>query len=128
MNEQDPETTNTEFRKVQLSDLDAVINIYQSITKTLAADKTIVNFGLPLNVAIQNNELVGFAAAWIDETDKVKLRSYFTETFDHSAIESRLEEQAKSILYATFENIEEDHSSLKDSIDQLTGWLNNYSV
>ena len=124
MNIQDPKTTRIEFRKVYLSDLKAVISIYQKKTKASIAMELTSDFGLPLSVAVDNNEVIGVAFASINELGKVVLNAQVLSTFETVHIENTLEAAAENILYATFENINKDHTPLKNSIQQLVGWLN----
>lgn len=124
MNAQDSKTTTIEFRKVYLSDLKAVINIYQKINMEPIAKELTSDFGLPLSVAIDNNEVVGVAFASINELGKVVLNAQVVKRFEDAAIGNRLESQAENILHSTFENIRKDHTPLKNSIQQLVSWLN----
>lgn len=124
MNAQDSKTTTIEFRKVYLSDLKAVINIYQKINMEPIAKELTSDFGLPLSVAIDNNEVIGVAFASINELGKVVLNAQVVKRFEDAAIGNRLESQAENILHSTFENIRKDHTPLKNSIQQLVSWLN----
>lgn len=124
MNIQDPKTTTIEFRKVYLSDLKAVISIYQKKTKAPIAMELTSEFGLPLSVAVENNEVIGVAFASINDLGKVVLNAQVVPTFETAYIGNKLETEAAHILYSTFENIKKDHTPLKNSILQLVGWLN----
>lgn len=124
MNTQDAKTTTVEFRKVYLSDLKAVINIYQKISMEPIAKELTSDFGLPLSVAIDNDEVIGVAFASINESGKVVLNAQVVKRFEDDAIGNSLEAQAENILYSTFENIRTDHTPLKNSIQQLVSWLN----
>lgn len=124
MNAQDSKTTTIEFRKVYLSDLKAVINIYQKINMERTAKELTSDFGLPLSVAIDNNEVIGVAFASINELGKVVLNAQVVKRVEDAAIGNRLESQAENILHSTFENIRKDHTPLKNSIQQLVSWLN----
>lgn len=123
MNIEELNTTNIEFRKVYLSDLNAVLRIYKKEDKKLTA-----HFGLPLSVATENNEIIGFASASLNELNEMQLNAHCIKVSADSAIINRLKEQAKNVLHSTFENIENDRSQLKISIQQLVGWLNKCSV
>lgn len=116
------------FRKVYLSDLSSLIKIYKKTNRTMADQQLTVHFGLPLSVATSDNEIIGFASAAINESDEMKLSSYGVKVLEDPYIGNRLEEQAESILHSTFENMGEDYSPLKHSINQLVGWLNKCSV
>ncbi|TCC88467.1 hypothetical protein FBD94_17720 [Pedobacter hiemivivus] len=122
MNEQSHKTRGVEFRKVYLSDLSAVMRLHQlsqgSITK-LTAD-----FGLPLSIAINGNEIIGYGFAAINQLGEVTLNSHCKVVEDLS-IGYTLEEQAKKTLHSTFENVGEDNAKFKSSVLRLVDWLNN---
>lgn len=124
MNEREARITNIEFRKVYLSDLNSIINIYRKTDHIAVTKPLTIHFGLPLSVAVQQDEIIGFAAAVLDEHGQTKLNSYGINVLGDQSIGSELEEQAANILQATFEHIREDHSPLEHAIYQLTGWLN----
>lgn len=129
MKEQNHKNKQLEFRKVYLSDMRSVINIYQKTNQNSShhdqtkQDKTIrltTDFGLPLSVASNENEVVGFAAVHINQLGEI----IWNSSSDDLNIEHELIEQAKRTLYDTFENVQEDHSKLKISIEKLVDWLN----
>lgn len=124
MKAQDPKNTNIEFRKVYLSDLNVVIRIHQKMTNEPLTNQLTGDFGFPLSIAIDKNEVVGFAFASINELDEVVLNSHFVKEFDDVSIVNKLEGKAASILHSTFEQLKEDRMPLKNAIQQLIGWLN----
>ncbi|SHE52115.1 hypothetical protein [Pedobacter caeni] len=129
MKEQNDKNKQLEFRKVYLSDMRSVINMYQKTNQDSSThdqtkkDKTIrltTDFGLPLSVASKENEVVGFAAVHINASGEL----IWDSSADDLNIEHQLIEQAKITLYDTFENVQKDHSKLKISIEKLVDWLN----
>lgn len=124
MNIQDPKTTTIKFRKVYLSDLKAVISIYHKKIAAPIAMELTSDFGLPLSVAVENNEVIGVAFASINEQGKVVLNAQVVSAFETAYVGNTLEAEAENILYSTFENVKKDHTPLKNSIQQLVGWLN----
>lgn len=124
MKDQDPKITNIKFQKVYLSDLNAVIRIYQKMSKEPVTKQLTGHFGFPLSIAIDNNEVIGFAFASVNEMEQVVLNSHYIKEIDDLSIINKLEAKAESVLYATFEHLKEDHTPLKNSIQQLVEWLN----
>lgn len=128
MNEQDLKITNIDFRKPQLTDLNAIINIYKKQNKQTDTSKLTTHFGLPLIIATKNNEIISYAAASINELEQIKLNLYFAKHADNLLIGTKLEEQAERTLHSTYKNIGKDYNGLKKSINQLVVWLNKCSV
>ncbi|MNK20194.1 hypothetical protein D3C87_384290 [compost metagenome] len=122
MKEQNHKTNGIEFRKVYLSDLGAVMRLYQLSQQNTA--KLTADFGLPLSVASNGNEIVGYGFAAVNQLGEVTVKSHFKGAEDLS-MGCTLEEQAKKTLHSTFENAEEDHAKLKHVIQRLVDWLNN---
>lgn len=124
MNEREHIMTDIEFRKVYLSDLNSLINIYRKTNPAQPTKPLTIHFGLPLNVAVQQREIIGFAAAAINEKGETEVLAYSLNPFEQSDIGSRLEKQAENILHETFENVTDEKKTLKNAIGQLVGWLN----
>lgn len=132
MNEQNHRDTNLEFRKVYLSDMRSVINLYQKTETSifngqLPTDEAInltADFGLPLSIVSEDKEVIGFAFAAINEQNEVVLNSRGLQQPDPSKIGNELIEQAKRTLYATFGDLQDDNTKLKNSIHKLVDWLN----
>jgi hypothetical protein len=115
-------TRNVEFRKVYLSDLNAVMRLYQLSQQT--GTKLTADFGLPLSIASDGNEVIGYGFAAINQLGEVTLNSHCKVVEDLS-IGHTLEEQAKKTLHSTFENVGEDNAKFKHSVLRLVDWLNN---
>lgn len=133
MKEHNHNSTNLEFRKVYLSDMRSVINLYQKTTERsvnnqqLPQDQTIkltADFGLPLSIVSDHKEVIGFAFATINEQDEVVLNSRGLQQDIPSAIGDELIEAAKRTLDATFGDLQENNTKLKHSIYKLVDWLN----
>lgn len=132
MNEQNHRDTNLEFRKVYLSDMRSVINLYQKTETSvfndqLPPDQAInltADFGLPLSIVSEDKEVIGFAFAAINEQNEVVLSSRGLQKPEPSKIGNELIEQAKRTLYATFGDLQDDNTKLKNSIHKLVDWLN----
>lgn len=122
MNEQNHRDTNLEFRKVYLSDMRSVINLYQ--LPQGKAIKLTADFGLPLSIVSEDNKVIGFAFASINELGEVVLNSRGVQQPDPSNIGHELIEAAKKTLYATFGDLQEDNTKLRNSIHKLVDWLN----
>lgn len=132
MNEQNHRDTNLEFRKVYLSDMRSVINLYQKTETSIFNDQLrpdqainlTADFGLPLSIVSEDKEVIGFAFAAINEQNEVVLNSRGLQQPDPSNIGNELIERAKRTLYATFGDLKDDNTKLKNSIHKLVDWLN----
>lgn len=111
----------------------SVINLYQKTTEhsiynhQLPQDQTIkltADFGLPLSIVSDDKEVIGFAFAIINEQDEVVLNSRGLQQHVPSNIGDELIEEAKRTLYATFGDLQENNTKLKNSIHRLVDWLN----
>lgn len=112
-----------EFRKVYLSDLKTLISIYQHTNERLAACELTAHFGFPLNIATQQNKIIGFAFASITESEETMIGAHCLNATDADLADA-LKAEAEKTLYATFEGIGQDSTPLKNSIAQLLSWLN----
>ena len=124
----------TNYRKVYLSDLREVMNIYHD-NKTDASPekhefqvkKLTEQFGLPLSVAESSNELIGFASAKLNDLEEVEIAFYYKNGVSQSEIQPFLEQQAKSTFNSTFNSGPEAGKKLKQSSQRLVEWLNKCS-
>ncbi|WP_316748770.1 hypothetical protein [Pedobacter gandavensis] len=126
MKDQDPKNTNIEYRKVYLSDLNALIRIYNDKQNQPSAPQLTAHFGLPLTVAIDNKVVIGFAFASFNDLDELMLGCHCVN--DDVAIGDTLKLKAEKTLHTTFSGLSENHSPLKNSIDHLLSWLNTCTV
>ncbi|WP_316838610.1 hypothetical protein [Pedobacter gandavensis] len=128
MKEQDPKCNHIEFRKVYLSDLNALIRLYknQGQNQQSAVHQLTANFGLPLSVALNNKEVIGFAFASFNELDELMLSTHTLSSRD-AFIDQKLKAEAEITLHTTFTGLKQDHTPLKIAIEQLVSWLNTCS-
>lgn len=118
-------------RQVYLSDLKAVLAIYQDIKQdtevvkqSFTEEKLTEQFGLPLAVAEYKKELVGFASAKLDESEKIEIAFYYKKEMGQTDIQPLLEQQAISNFNSTFDKDEEAVEQLKQASQTLVTWLN----
>lgn len=109
----------TNYRKVYLSDLRAVLNIYQE-----KGEKLTTHFGLPLAIAEHSNDVIGFASAKLNELEEVEFAFYYKNDVGHSEIQPMLEKWTRSTFNTTFAHSPEGGQKLKQASQRLTEWLN----
>jgi len=122
MNRPEKISNETNYRKVYLSDLRKVMNIYQENRTDI--EKLTEQFGLPLAIAESSNELIGYAAAKLNELEEVEFASYYKNGVSQSEIQPFLEQQARNTFNSTFNNGPEAGKMLKQSSQKLVKWLN----
>lgn len=115
---------NLSFRAVTISDLNAIIGLYQqqntSITETNSAFNH--HFGLPLYVAELNNKIVGYSYATIQSEDYC-LKTYIDTNFSNHPIGENLMLESEAFFKNEWQNTSNRNLTL--AIDQLVNWLNN---
>lgn len=82
---------------IYVSDLTEVILIYKkaiSQESILLTDELV----LPLVLAKANNGMIGFASAYLNPENKLKIKSFFKPGFEKQEIKQLLENQAKNYL------------------------------
>lgn len=126
MNVEAPHNASIKFRDIHFSDLNSVISIYKKKTQESVTDRLTVSFGLPSSIATENNKIIGFASASLNETDEIKVEAYSMKTVGGLYVENMLKQHAEKALHSRFGNFEKDNISLKSSIHQLVVWLNKY--
>lgn len=121
-------------RQVYLSDLRAVLAIYQDnkqetevVKHSFATEKLTEHFGLPLAVAEYKKELVGFASAKLAESEEIEIAFYFKKKVGQINIQPLLEQQAISNFNSTFDKEEKALEQLKQASQSLVTWLNKCS-
>jgi hypothetical protein len=134
MNRPEKISHETNYRKVYLSDLRNILNIYHdNRTDTppekhqFQVEKLTEQFGLPLAIAESNNELIGFAAARLNELEEIEFAAYYKNGVSQSEIQPFLEQQARTTFNSTFNNGPEAGKKLKQSSQRLVEWLNKCS-
>ncbi|WP_316823116.1 hypothetical protein [Pedobacter gandavensis] len=125
MKEQETNYSQIQFRKVYLSDLNALIRLYknQGQNQQPTVHQLTENFGLPLSIALNGEEIIGFAFASINQLDELMLSTHTLSVAD-AFIDQKLKSQAEVTLHTTFTGLKQDHTPLKIAIEQLVSWLN----
>ncbi len=116
-----------EFGNVYISELSKVVNIYKNATTKNSPEnnnKLSSHFGLPLIIAINDNQPIGFASATLSLSGEIEMNCFFSENVDETEVENQLKEKAFRNFYRTYDNSETGKQQLKASIDRLVYWLN----
>jgi hypothetical protein len=121
----------TKYRKVYLSDLSVVLDIYkknqESNVKEAYAfqiEKLTAQFGLPLAIAECNNELIGFTSAKMNAQEEIEFISYYKNGIGQSEMHSDLEQLARNTFNSTFNNGPGAEKRLSNAAHRLIDWLN----
>lgn len=120
-------TDEVTYRKVYLSDLKAVLDIYQETKSNDPSEKLTMQFGLPLAIAEHSNELIGFASAQCNELEEVEITSYYKNGIGQSNTQPFLEELAKSTVNSSFDIGPQAVKKIKNATERLVRWLNHCS-
>ncbi len=120
MKAQNPASGIISFRKIYLSDLNTIVDIYKNVRNEIPSAELTTEFGLPLGVAVQNKEIIGFVSATVKEPDELKLITHASNGSMQLPVRETLEAQATQILQTDFENT----CQIKRAVDRLTDWLN----
>jgi len=113
------------YKNILVSDIITVQNIYmldQGVHSGAEPYKLQANFGVPLVMAEQDKNSIGFASAAIDAFGSLQINCYFVRNIDPTIIQSTLSQAAVERMASTFEN---DLDKLKRAIDKLVYWLNS---
>ncbi|WP_300663039.1 hypothetical protein [Fluviicola sp.] len=116
-----------QFDNVYISELNKIVHIYKNTTSQISSgknNKLSSDFGLPLTIAVNDNQLIGFASATLNLSGEVEMNCFFSEKSDETEVESQLKEQAYRNFYKTYDNSETGKKQLKASIERLVYWLN----
>lgn len=117
-------SSDTNYRKVYLSDLKQVLNIYKHNEIHQVPDQLTAQFGLPLVIAELNNELIGFASAKMNDLKEVEFISYYRDGVSQTEIQPTLEKLARNMFKSTFNNLPKPEKKLEYAAQRLTEWLN----
>jgi|GEM_PF-3518770 len=124
-------SNDTNYRKVYLSDLSAVLDIYKGTqTQTLDGEhpalieKLTTQFGLPLAIAECGNELIGFTSAKMNDLEEIEFTSYYKYGIGQTQIQPNLEQMAINTFNSTFNNGTGAGKKLKYAAQRLAEWLN----
>lgn len=112
------------FRAVTISDLNAIIGLYQQQNTSFTESNSLFNhhFGLPLYVAELNNKIVGYSYATIQSEDYC-LKTHIDTTFSNHSIDESLIQESETFFKNEWQNA--SNKNLTIAIDQLVNWLNN---
>lgn len=116
---------NLSFRAVTITDLNAIISLYQQQNTSFTESNLQFNhqFGLPLYVAEWDNEIVGYSYVATTNSDDYCLKTTINTTFSNYPINEHLILESEIFFESEWQN--DSHKKLKIAIDQLVNWLNN---
>lgn len=119
------------YRKVYLSDLSAVLEIYKRSQKNTVneeypfqLEKLTAQFGLPIAIAECGDELIGFTSVKTNGPEEIQFTSYYKNGADQSEIHPDLEQLARNTFHSTFNNGPGAGKRLMDASHRLINWLN----
>ncbi len=116
-----------QFGNVYISELSKVVSIYKNAMTKISPEnnnKLSSHFGLPLMIAINDNQPIGFASATLSVSGEIEMNCFFSEETAEAEVENQLKEKAYRNFYRTYDNSETGKQQLKASIDRLVYWLN----
>ncbi len=116
---------NLNFRAVTITDLNAIISLYQQQNTSFTESNLQFNhhFGLPLYVVEWDNEIVGYSYVATTNSDDYCLKTTINTTFSNYPINEHLILESEIFFESEWQN--DSHKKLKIAIDQLVNWLNN---
>jgi len=116
---------NLSFRAVTLSDLNAIVKLYQQQQTTVSTDNSPLtnHFGLPLYVAECNNQIIGYSYAATNQPNDYCLKTHIDTNFSKSPINESLMLESEVFFKNEWQNA--SNRNLTVAIDQLVNWLNN---
>jgi len=114
-----------------LSELRTVVSLYKKLQeksdfqgKDARINILTAEFGLPLAVIMQAKEVIGYASAIINHSNKVEMTCFFLSEFHQVELKEALEVKAKRNYIQTFGDDDHSISKLKLAIERLIDWLN----
>lgn len=116
-----------QFGNVYISELSKVVNIYKNATTNISTqnnNKLSSHFGLPLIIAMNEDQLIGFASATLGLSGEIEMNCFFSEESGETEVENQMKEKAYRNFYRTYDNSETGKQQLKASVDRLVYWLN----
>lgn len=125
MQTQEHTTIAVDFRSVYLSDLNKLVKIYKKIDKQPTSCFIEPSFGLPLIVATQHNEIIGFSSVSINALGTLEIQTYWQSAVAYADMEQSCLHQAKKAFKATFGDLENNNNRLTYAINRLLIWLNS---
>lgn len=120
-----------QYDNVYISELNKIVGIYKNAVTKISSpgkahqdNKLSSHFGLPLTIAVNNKQLIGFASATLTPSGEVEMNCFFSDEPDETVVEQELKKKAFKNFYQTFDNSESGKKQLKASIERLVYWLN----
>lgn len=110
-------------QQVYTSDIPLLKQFFNQLKDTGKEDTDTEAFGIPFMMARQGEELVAFAS-FTEEGGVANLSFYHHATVDISKLASWKSHVLKEAAFHPYASLK-DKTQLKNSIRQLTGWLNN---
>ncbi len=120
---------NLNFRAVTISDMNAILKLYQQKKTTSNIElseknSTLTNqFGLPFYVVELNNKIVGYSYATSTAVNDYSLNTTIDATFSNYSIDKSLIQESEPFFKKEWQNGE--YKNLSVAITQLIKWLNN---
>lgn len=90
-----------QFNNVYISELSHVVSIYKNATTKISSEnsKLSSHFGLPLIIAVNDNQLIGFAPATLDLSDEIEMNCFFSEESAETEIGNQLKEKRHTGIF-----------------------------
>ncbi len=117
MEKQDRTNAPTKIRNVYLSDLHKILLIYGN--KPLTSD-----FGLPLALIEDNNEIIGYAFVAFNSFHKPEIKTLFQPGFEAEETKQLLTEHANNVFSSICAPDENDFTRLEKYREYFMDWLN----
>lgn len=121
----------TNYRKVYLSDLSMILEIYKCTQANTAngihsfpVEKLTAQFGLPLAIAECDKELIGFTSAKMNDLEEIEFTSYYKNGADQTENHPNLEQVARHTYHSTFDTGPGAEKKLSNASLRLIDWLN----
>lgn len=113
---------NLNFRAVTISDMNAIVKLYQEQKTTL--DSALTNqFGLPFYVAELNCKIVGYSCATTNIPNNYQINTYIDSPFSNDYVNETLAQESAIFFKNEWQN--GHYKNLSTAINQLVNWLNN---
>lgn len=116
---------NLNFRAVTITDLNAIISLYQQQNTSLIIEKFPLtnHFGLPLYVAECEDKIVGYSYATVTKSDEYYLNTTIDTSFSNNLMNENLIRESELFFKNEWQN--GTNRNLTAAIIQLINWLNN---
>lgn len=113
---------NLSFRAVTISDMNAIVKLYQEQKTT--SDSALTNqFGLPFYVAELDSKIVGYSCATTNNSNNYQINTYIDSPFSNASVNESLAQESADFFKNEWQN--GHYRNLSTAINQLVNWLNN---